>query len=51
VVAYEPVWAIGTGEVASAEQAEEVISMIRKGLEESKRPISLTKPEFSMEDR
>jgi len=36
VVAYEPVWAIGTGEVATAEQAEEVISMIRKGLEESK---------------
>ena len=36
VVAYEPVWAIGTGEVASAEQAEEVISMIRQGLVDSK---------------
>ena len=36
VVAYEPVWAIGTGEVASADQAEEVISMIRKGLVDSK---------------
>ena len=34
VVAYEPVWAIGTGEVASPEQAEEIIQMIRQGLAE-----------------
>jgi triosephosphate isomerase len=30
VVAYEPVWAIGTGEVASPEDAEEVCSAIRQ---------------------
>lgn len=32
VIAYEPVWAIGTGEVATAEQAEEIIEAIRAGL-------------------
>lgn len=30
VIAYEPVWAIGTGETATAEQAEEVCKMIRE---------------------
>lgn len=30
VVAYEPVWAIGTGETASPEQAQEIHSYIRK---------------------
>lgn len=30
VVAYEPVWAIGTGKVATAAQAEEVHVAIRK---------------------
>lgn len=30
VLAYEPVWAIGTGKVATAEDAEEVASAIRK---------------------
>jgi triosephosphate isomerase len=34
VVAYEPVWAIGTGKVASPEQAEEVHADIRKLLGE-----------------
>jgi triosephosphate isomerase len=29
VVAYEPVWAIGTGKVATAEQAQEVHGFIR----------------------
>lgn len=33
VLAYEPVWAIGTGKVASPEQAEEVHAHIRKLLE------------------
>jgi len=32
VVAYEPVWAIGTGKVASPAQAQEVIAFIRKSL-------------------
>ncbi|MDP3148005.1 MAG: triose-phosphate isomerase [Ignavibacteria bacterium] len=32
IVAYEPVWAIGTGKVASKEQAEEVHAFIRKEL-------------------
>ncbi len=32
VIAYEPVWAIGTGRTASAEQAEEVCEIIRAAL-------------------
>jgi len=32
IVAYEPIWAIGTGKTASSEQAEETIAMIRKTL-------------------
>ncbi len=34
VVAYEPIWAIGTGETATAEQAQEVNAMIRATLAE-----------------
>lgn len=34
VIAYEPVWAIGTGKVASDEQAQEVHAFIRKLLAE-----------------
>ena len=34
VIAYEPVWAIGTGLTATADQAEEVISFIRKTVAE-----------------
>jgi triosephosphate isomerase len=34
VIAYEPVWAIGTGKVASPEDAQEVHAFIRKLLEE-----------------
>ncbi len=30
VIAYEPIWAIGTGKTASDEQAEEVCALIRK---------------------
>ncbi|MDR0947174.1 MAG: triose-phosphate isomerase [Ruminococcus sp.] len=33
IIAYEPVWAIGTGKVATDEQAEEVCAFIRKVLE------------------
>ncbi len=33
VIAYEPVWAIGTGLVATDEQANETIGVIRKALE------------------
>lgn len=30
IIAYEPIWAIGTGEVATAQQAEEVCGQIRR---------------------
>jgi triosephosphate isomerase len=30
VIAYEPVWAIGTGKAATGEQANKVISLIRQ---------------------
>lgn len=35
VVAYEPIWAIGTGQTASAEQAQEMHAAIRKWLSEA----------------
>lgn len=34
IVAYEPIWAIGTGKTATAEQAQDVCAMIRKTIEE-----------------
>ncbi len=34
VVAYEPIWAIGTGETASSEDAEEICKFIRNELED-----------------
>ena len=38
VIAYEPVWAIGTGEVATPEDAQEVCAAIRGRLEELASP-------------
>ncbi|KAJ9175724.1 hypothetical protein P3X46_014251 [Hevea brasiliensis] len=38
VLAYEPVWAIGTGKVATPAQAQEVHSELRKWLKESTSP-------------
>jgi len=35
VVAYEPIWAIGTGKVATTEQAQEVHAAIRDWIKES----------------
>jgi triosephosphate isomerase len=34
IVAYEPVWAIGTGKTATPQQAQEVHAFIRKRLED-----------------
>ena len=34
IIAYEPVWAIGTGKTATADQADEVCGQIRKVLAE-----------------
>lgn len=38
VVAYEPIWAIGTGEVATPEDAQEVCGAIRKRVAETSSP-------------
>ena len=38
VLAYEPVWAIGTGETASPEQAQEMHAFIRKCITEAYNP-------------
>ncbi|MDD9877975.1 MAG: triose-phosphate isomerase [Magnetovibrio sp.] len=38
VIAYEPVWAIGTGQVATPEQAQEVHAAIRKALKSKLGP-------------
>ena len=35
VIAYEPVWAIGTGRVATPEQAQEVHTYLRKWLSDN----------------
>ncbi len=34
VIAYEPIWAIGTGKTATAEQAQEVCARIRECIAE-----------------
>ena len=41
VIAYEPVWAIGTGETASPEQAQDVHAVIRTQLGEAGRSTTL----------
>ncbi|WEW61108.1 triosephosphate isomerase [Emydomyces testavorans] len=38
VIAYEPVWAIGTGKVATTEQAQEVHAAVRKYIAQSVSP-------------
>jgi triosephosphate isomerase len=35
IIAYEPVWAIGTGQTATPEQAQEMHAFIRRTLEET----------------
>ncbi len=42
VVAYEPVWAIGTGKVASPEDAQEIHAAIRKLLAEADAELAVT---------
>ena len=38
VIAYEPVWAIGTGKVATSDQAQEAHGDVRKYLHEAVSP-------------
>lgn len=38
VIAYEPVWAIGTGKTASPQQAQEVHASLRKWLSDNVSP-------------
>ena len=41
MIAYEPIWAIGTGKVATPEQAQEAIAFIRALVgDRSRRPRS-----------
>jgi triosephosphate isomerase (TIM) len=39
VIAYEPIWAIGTGETCNAEEANRIIGIIRKQLKNADVPI------------
>ncbi len=47
VLAYEPVWAIGTGKTATPEQAQEVHAAIRAWLAEHVSPEVGTVPMFN----
>jgi len=40
VIAYEPIWAIGTGKTATAEDAQRVISSIREEVAKSSSPLA-----------
>ena len=44
MVAYEPVWAIGTGKVATPQQAQEVHAVIRKLLAATGADVAATVP-------
>jgi triosephosphate isomerase len=41
VIAYEPIWAIGTGKSASKDIAEDTIGFIRRTLRESFGPVAM----------
>lgn len=43
VIAYEPVWAIGTGKTATPQQAQDVHSFIRRVLEQKEKDVGLAK--------
>ncbi|MCL2501272.1 MAG: triose-phosphate isomerase [Defluviitaleaceae bacterium] len=43
VIAYEPIWAIGTGEVATLEQAEEACEIVRNQVFEKCGPVAAEK--------
>lgn len=47
VIAYEPVWAIGTGKTATADQAEEVCSFIRATIAKLYNQAAVTLLQFS----
>ena len=40
VIAYEPIWAIGTGKTATAEDAQRVISSIREEVAKASSPLA-----------
>ena len=44
VIAYEPIWAIGTGEVATPDQVDEVHIQIRKELETLLSAVGMSTP-------
>jgi triosephosphate isomerase len=44
IVAYEPVWAIGTGKTATSEQAQEMHAFIRSFLAETFRELAENTP-------
>lgn len=50
IIAYEPIWAVGTGKCATPEQAQEVHSFIRGRLAED-TPVEVRKSESSMVER
>ena len=47
VIAYEPIWAIGTGKTATSDEAEEMLAYIRSIVAEKYGWPWLTRPPFS----